>query len=248
VERAWENAWSGRHLPIYVINLDARADRWSLQERQARVRRIQIRRSPAFDGRAGRAALPDTPISDGARGLWLSFTRLYEALERDGVEVALVLEDDAVLGPFFKRRVRRILGELPATAAIVQAGFLGDSAWRSRNSILKNIRKWARPRSRFRELRTDGFRRDRRVLLPGRLRAGTHALLLRPASLPRLEAVLTPGALPLDRAFVAAGAAHPALFWRSRRNLAWQLPVRSDIPWTPITRPGPTSPSPLEED
>lgn len=218
-------------LPIYVINLDSRPDRWRLQSLQARAHRLHIQRFPAKDAVEGRRRFPNSTLTDGATGIWHSFDSLVSRLTDEGVRAAVVLEDDAVLTPGFISKALNIRDSAPPNVALVQLGFLGDSSWRPQNSTLQNLKKILRPKSRGRALmaRIKGSAAD-----PLGLRAGMHAVLIFPDRLSEMLPPLrpeVPNTLPLDNALVAASKEFPDRLVRVRKSLAFQLPVRSDIAW-----------------
>lgn len=218
-------------LPVFVINLASRPDRWRIQRLQSKLHRLSVERISAYNGTEGRARFPDAEMSDGAAGLWRTFERLCADLHDRQVPVAVILEDDAILTFRFKQKVIRIMEHLPDEVALVQLGFLKDSSWRPQNSVWRSIRRVLRPRSRVRAM-VHAARGDNRTKRG--LGAGTHALLVFPARLYPYVQKLVPdaaGGQPLDRAFLQASKEHPHIFIRSKRSLASQLPVRSDIPW-----------------
>ena len=218
-------------LPIYVINLDSRPDRWRLQRLQARVHRLKIHRVPAKDAFAGRRRFPKSTLTDGATGIWHSFDSLVSRLAEEGVRSAVVLEDDAILTPGFIGKARRLRDSAPPNVALIQLGFLDDSSWRPQNSTMQNLKKVLRPRSRMRNLMA---RLTGSTTKSVGLKAGMHAVLIFPD---RLIGVLpslrpeTPCSLPLDNALVNLSKTTPDQLLRAPRSLAFQLPIRSDISW-----------------
>lgn len=217
--------------PIYYINLDRRTDRRQFQERQAKLRGLHFVRVAALDGEAGGKRFPASTLTPGAKGLWATFTELNERLFLEGVPAAVILEDDAILGLNFAKRVSQIAREVDDSVAMVQLGFLGLSAWRRNYSFLRNVKKVLRPRSRLRELKSRLQGSGGSETLQPRLGAGTHCLLIFPDRLREHLEIMGPGTLPLDRAFVEYARQNPGVFVRTRKNHAFQLPVESDIPW-----------------
>jgi hypothetical protein len=216
----------GGQLPrIIVINLDSRQDRWRFQQRQARLRRITIERFPASTAAEGRAAFPESPITDGALGLWLSNLRLAD-LVRGDPGLTLVLEDDALLSVWFRRRVHTLCELFPEDAWAVQAGYLTDSSPRPQHHVLANVKRVLRPRSRLREWRdppprTGPFYEE--------LRNGTQAMLVRNATFGEMLRCSGPGVVGLDRAFAAAAEKHQGRLFRARHTIAGQWFSSSDI-------------------
>lgn len=222
--------------PVFYINLERRKDRRQFQERQAALHRLRVERVEAIDGT--KASLEELPgsLSAGAEGLWLTFVGLVEWLAKDGVEAAVILEDDAVLVPRFRKRIQNLLDQDLDSVALVQLGYIGKSAWRSNYSTLRNIKKILRPRSRYREVMAALRTPAERGVFASNLGAGTHCLLVFPtrmlAELPMIDRTQ-----PLDRALVLHAATAKGRFLRSRKNLAYQLPFESDIPWTKFRTP-----------
>lgn len=219
-------------LPVFVINLDHRRDRWRYQRLQSRAFGIRVERIAAQDGRAGRSRWPSSPLTDGALGLWSTFIDLVQDLNDMGIEAAVILEDDAVLKPGFLRHVEALRRACGDTVAVVQVGSLGSSAWRPKNSLTKNIRKTLRPKSRLRAwVRGRSRPRASTPLLTTELRFGTHALLVFPRRLDALLSGIQVAEEPLDVALRQAALDLPGAVLRATRNGAFQLPVASDIPF-----------------
>jgi GR25 family glycosyltransferase involved in LPS biosynthesis len=221
---------------LYYINLERRSDRRRFQERQAKLHGLSLNRVPAKDGEEGSRRLPDSGLSPGARGLWITFLDLVGALAADGDDVVVVLEDDAVLHPLFKRSLRKTLDELPDDVALIQFGYIGLSAWRSNKSVWENVKKFLRPRTRLREMRDSTRECSGDARFVTSLFAGTHCLVIFPKRLVAHLEQIRSGELPLDRAFVEYARSHPGVFVRVRRNRAYQLPFESDIPWERASR------------
>jgi hypothetical protein len=223
---------------VFVINLDSRGDRWLFQQAQSRILRIPINRVRAQGAAEGRRAYPTSPLTDGALGLWATFTNLCEELTTQGVTTAVLLEDDAVLHPMFVRRLSGVLEQVPPSVAVVQLGYLKESSWRRNKSVWRNVRSIARPRSRLRALRRGREQVQRGSLVRGGFKSGTHALLVRPQHvLDVLADDLPPGRLPLDMALKELSRRRPCEVVRVEGTLAHQLPVRSDIPVVRRTQP-----------
>lgn len=222
-----------RDLPVYVINLGHRKDRWRFQTAQAKLHRSAIQRVAAMDGRAGRDRFPnaDPDLSGGELGIWATFDGLVSRLASEGVQAAVVLEDDAVLCVGFHHKAKKIYEGSSIETALVQLGFLTESTWRPYLTITQNIKKVLRPRSRFKVLRNSSAR-DRPQSAAIGIRGGSHAMLIFPERLLPYLPELRPEKLngpALDMAFIAASQKYPDVFIRARRSLAGQLPLKSDI-------------------
>lgn len=220
---------AAQDLPVYVINLDRRTDRWRFQKAQARLHRLSIERVSALDGAAGRRRFPDAALNDGEIGVWATFDSLVSRMVSEGIQAAVVLEDDAALSWGFLQKVIEILKTSSDEVALIQLGFLTDSTWRPYLTPAQNLRKILRPRSRLRALRESPTNRMRTTT---GIRGGAHALLVFPERLAHYLPALRPdtsGGEPLDMAFISASQKYPHAFIRVRRSMAGQLPVRSDI-------------------
>ena len=221
--------------PIFVINLETRTDRWRFQQIQAALFRLNIQRFVAIDAVGGSNTYPASTLTGGALGLWATFASLCTELAEANQPAAVVLEDDAVLGFGFKRRLRRIVEATPPSTAMVQLGYLVESSWRPNRPPWQNVRSILRPRSRLRRWVDRSKSSVERGLIRGDLKSGTHALLIYPEMLVQIMKEVDPASLPLDMAFVKLGANHPDSLFRARRTLAHQLPFKSDIPWRNVS-------------
>lgn len=125
--------------PTFVINLE--------RDRERRDHMIDVLRPlglaaefvRAVDGRtlsaADRAAYdPDRalrvygfPMTDGEFGCYLSHYRLYERIVRDGIDVALILEDDVEISPDLPRIVADLLARPPGDWLVVRLESLRGS-------------------------------------------------------------------------------------------------------------------------
>lgn len=101
----------GRMIGAYVINLDAARERRERMSAQLAALDVPYQVFPAVDGRAladeevarkydaAAAAARYRPMSRGEVGCGLSHLGVYRKMLDDGAPFALVLEDDASLGP-----------------------------------------------------------------------------------------------------------------------------------------------------
>ena len=83
-------------LPVFVINLDRRPDRWAAMSEQFDRLGIEAARIPAIDGRALPAG-SELHITAAERACVLSHRKALEALLAAGAPAALILEDDVEL-------------------------------------------------------------------------------------------------------------------------------------------------------
>ena len=100
-----------RSLPVFVINLARDAERRRHMEDALRAIGLGAEFIAAVDGRALSAAeraaydanralrVYGVAMSDGEIGCYLSHYRLYERIVREGIETALILEDDLDISP-----------------------------------------------------------------------------------------------------------------------------------------------------
>jgi glycosyl transferase family 25 len=108
-----------RVLKIYYINLGRSPDKRAFMELQLRGTQIPFERVEAIDGssidltrlnsfaNASEVRKWGGDRSPGALGCSLSHLEVYRKIQHDGIEVALVLEDDVTLLPDFASVVRR---------------------------------------------------------------------------------------------------------------------------------------------
>lgn len=124
-------------LATYVINMDSAHDRLTAMDAQLKAQGIPYTRYPAVDGRAlspaqkQAVAAPIFGVMDGTPsmiGCGLSHRGVWRDMLSKGHELALVLEDDAVLCPRFVLRVNEALAAVPADFDVLVLGsfFLAD--------------------------------------------------------------------------------------------------------------------------
>lgn len=210
----------------FVINLDSRPDRWRRVERMCRGRGIEPVRFSAHDGVIGQNEFPYSPLSPGELGLWSSFKTVVTAHVE--TEWILVLEDDAILLPGFRRQVLKELRRIDPEIISIRMGWLGPFAWRNQSTVTRYFAKLPR-----RILGHVGHRVRKKLSRGGAVRPrslwGTHALLVRRAGFDDMFAALGEASAPLDNAFAFAEMSEAHRFIRSKRNRAWQWPDASDI-------------------
>lgn len=210
----------------YVINLDSRPDRWERMRKMCRRHRIDAHRFSAHDQVAGKSAYPNSPLVPSELGLWSSFSAVIQLSV--ATEWILVLEDDALLLPGFRRQVIRHIARAAPEVMSIRLGWLGRLVWRPHVSVR---RYFGRLPKRLISLILE--RLPRRVL--PRLRPsprslfGTQAVLVRRCHAAQMLRFLGPAEVPLDRAMINEEVARPHEFTRAKRNLVWQWPSPSDI-------------------
>lgn len=222
-------------MDVRFINLDRRVDRRRVIERQLARRHLDAQRVRGLDETEGRALLPDSRLTGGELGVlstWVELLReVAEHGTRGGSEWLLVLEDDVVLAPGFRRRVEAALRQAPPDCEAVQLGattrytILPGRAW-WKSAVLGaswivtgrwlpgTARRGGGPHPRF---STD-------VLM------GCFAMAIRTSAAARLADLLASSDLPLDMTLSRAASLEPGRILRHRRQLALHNPFTpSDI-------------------
>jgi glycosyl transferase family 25 len=105
------DARAARPLPVFVINLERDVERRLHMTAELATLGFAAEFVPAVDGRtlgqADRAVYDANralrvyggPMSDAEIGCYLSHFRLYERIVREGIGIALILEDDVAISP-----------------------------------------------------------------------------------------------------------------------------------------------------
>jgi hypothetical protein len=209
-----------------VINLDSRPDRWRRVSRMCRLHRITAHRFSAHDRERGRLEFPDSALSPAELGLWSSIvTAVRQPVDSEWI---LILEDDAILLPRFRRHVLQEIENAGKEALAIRLGWVGRFIWKAQLNFFgyvirlpKRVAEAATSRVRIGPLKKIQPIQPRFV--------GAHAFLLRRAAVDQILEALGPGDDPPDVAFLRAEKITPNVFVRSPRNRAWQWPDRSDI-------------------
>ena len=119
-------------MPTYVINLDSARDRMNFMTEQLDSQNIRFTRFPAVDGRTMTPS-ETRKVTTRACGMTCTASMVgcgmsHRAVWRDmlhqGMEAALVLEDDAVLCPNFQGRLAEAMAVVPADFDILVLGCL----------------------------------------------------------------------------------------------------------------------------
>lgn len=220
VSRSFSNS-----VTCVVINLDSRPDRWRRIRFICRLHGIVPIRFSAHDRDRGRSTFPDSTLAPAELGIWSSFVAVLK-LELD-TEWILVLEDDAVLVPGFRKRALKMIRRSSPHVLSIRMGWNGCLNWSSGLPFPKYLFDLVRriPRCIWRHLRNCATHEKE-----GSLRLyGSQANLIRRKSASELVEILGNGVESLDVALIDAEKSQPDRFLRSRRNLAWQWPDQSDI-------------------
>ena len=132
------SAQAGAPVPIYVLNLERSPERRAFILGHLASMDLPANIFPAVDGRTldipeleGKGIYRDAvardkfsrSLSAAEIGCALSHVGLYEKLVQEGVEAALVLEDDAMLVNGFREQLATLMSELPADWDVVQLIF-----------------------------------------------------------------------------------------------------------------------------
>lgn len=191
-----------------------------------KVHRITPNRFSAHGHERGRLEFSDSALSSGELGLWSSFTSaMKQSVETEWI---LLLEDDALLLPRFRRQVIAEIRNCHDDVMAIRMGWLGKWAWFPGWSFAVYVRRLCRNavllgpeflHGRFRIHTNDSTSRL----------WGAHATLIRRSSSERLSILLEPGHEPLDGAILRLEEDGSGAVIRSKRNAAWQWPDRSDI-------------------
>lgn len=208
-----------------VINLDRRPDRWRRMRLLCRLHGITPIRFSAHDRERGRTTFPDSTLGPAELGIWSSFIAVLEL--KVGTEWILVLEDDAVLVPRFRKQALKLIGRASPEVLSIRMGWNGCLNWPTGLSFPKYVYGLVlRLRRCFRERRADHSKgADRR----SRPLYGAQANLIRRKSVSEFRQAIGKAEQALDVVLINLENSHPHQFVRSRRNLAWQWPDRSDI-------------------
>ena len=123
----------GLEVPIHVINLDSRPDRWEAIERQLAAQGLTAQRIAALTGQDARdrgyrlcvpaQEQPEWRVGDGAFGCAASHIEAYRLIAASEAPGALVLEDDAVLVDDFTTRASLALQSRSSQSSLVSFGW-----------------------------------------------------------------------------------------------------------------------------
>ena len=224
-------------IDVRYFNLATRTGRRRSIELQARLHRLDAVRIEGFGPHAGaERALPQSRIgSSGARALlatWhLRLRAIAEHGARDAATWLVLLEDDAVLAPGFRRRTMAVLDAAPDDCLLVQLGFLSKYTW------FGSRRQWINVAMAGLYVVRGEWRRSARLRGGGsdptfstEMLSGSQAVAVRVATIPTLVELLEPYELVTDDLFRSRAERHPGRFLRHRRQLAIQAPCfRSDL-------------------
>lgn len=123
----------GVPVPIFVINLDSRTDRWSVMFERLEAHGLEAQRMPALTGAGAtdlgyrtsvpRDEVPGWRMNPGALGCAASHLEVYRRVAGLDAPGALVLEDDVVFADGFVSRAQRALDTRSSRSALVSLGW-----------------------------------------------------------------------------------------------------------------------------
>lgn len=222
----------GARVPAFVINLDRRRDRLETISAHLDSMGVDFVRWPAVDGADGRnPAVADDLIAPGHAAAVVSHRQVWAAIADGPDEVALILEDDAVLdGEYAWSAVLPELahGMVNADVGLLQLGFL-SFGWRARLAYGASDLLTARARRLNRPGRTEGglMRLTPSVdAIAGDFRMGTHCYLVQRRAARLLERLNRPAFRHCDVMLADVARLDPSrIGWRVarvRRSMAGQ--------------------------
>lgn len=212
----------------YVINLDARTDRWDevcnqIFPSEIRVLRISAVTADELSFDSLRYAAP------GVAATWLSHQKAAAALLKSSDDFALILEDDFVLGPTFKLPDLERLEELKID--FVQLGFLKVSSWESIDLWVANLRdRLIRVVQKLSEINSLGFSHFRSKTLikevknlpsnyiPADIRPGGHCYLISRKMAEAIQLLNNPIIFSADELFLAISSMRALKMVRLRKS------------------------------
>jgi len=119
--------------PVWVVNLDKSVDRWEKSSHELSEQNVTAERFPATLGKALSPAELQEHATFQARyfstpgmiGCFMSHSRIWQKVVDDNLPAVVVLEDDIVLFPKFKERLKSVLQELPTDWDVCLLGAVG---------------------------------------------------------------------------------------------------------------------------
>lgn len=132
---------------VYVINLDRSRERLEEITKNLRDQEIMFERVAATDGnklsrrrrRENATFFCANFCTDGQLGCGMSHMKIWKAIVKDGVESALILEDDARLTDNFMAKLSSVWSEIPSDFDIVYIGCLIGCEYDGRDSLLSKM-------------------------------------------------------------------------------------------------------------
>ena len=124
----------GEDVPIYVINLDTRPERWEAIQRRLAAHGLSAERFSALDGERARSRgyrvcvpateQPEWRVGDGGLGCAASHIELYRRISEGGDQGAVIFEDDALLADEFTPRTQAALRDRSSQTSLISLGWL----------------------------------------------------------------------------------------------------------------------------
>jgi hypothetical protein len=221
-------------LDVRYINLARRTGRRRWMELQLKLHRLNATRVDALDPEQGRVVLPHSRLQGGELGLNATWVELLREVEttgaRDRARWLVLIEDDAVLVPGFRRRITALLDEVPEEPVLVQFAHQTPYTWRRERGLRANMRLClAYTKRRI-------LRQETRVIadtgdgpFSKQVTWGAHVNAVRVSGIPALLELMEPHDEVTDRAFHLRAETHPGQFLRYQGQLGHQLPFQSDL-------------------
>ena len=218
---------NGEEVPLFVINLDSRPERWDAIQRRLAVHGLRARRFSALtagDATARgyriclpRAEQPEWRVGHGALGCAASHIEIYRQISQGGSQGAVIFEDDALLENDFTARAQAALQNRSSQTALLSLGWLFyRSTARTRVADAAN------------RLRGSGPTRDRLAFQPFGM--GSHCYWVSREFAAAAPELMAPVFAPVD-----------AMLRAFTHYASWQ----SEIHWPPLATQD-TSPSDIQ--
>lgn len=214
------------------LNLPQRPGRRRWMELQCRLHHLGARRIEALRPNEGRVILPDSRLELGELGINATWVTLLQKLAddspRDDHEWLVILEDDALLVPRFRRSVERVLAQAPRTCSLVQLAHLLPGSWRPDPRLLVKVSRKARSTARRLRAHIRPRNEPKGGFSPS-MQWGAHIVAVRVADAHQVTAVLLDEDDATDAAFRAFATKHPGALLCYQGQLGYQMPFGSDL-------------------
>ncbi len=216
-------------LDVRYFNLAHRRGRRRSVEFQGRIHGLDVVRIESLGPGDADEILPHSDLWPGTKALMAGWNRTLHEVAHHGARHdaswLVLLEDDVLLSPRFRRRTIAALQAVPDDCLLVQLGFLSKYTWFAPRPFWKNVVMAGLYVVRG-EWRTAARRRGGgdHPLFSRELFSGGQASAVRIETIPTLLELLEPYELVTDDLFRDRADRHPGGFLRSRRQLAIQAP------------------------
>lgn len=189
---------------VFVINLESRWDRFAEFMGQRYLPKYEIEKFNACDGRSVDELVHPTPPNVAA--CWISHQEVSRHLLEKGIDIALVLEDDAIFSSKISRLPTIIEYFSKSNLDILQIGYLvhdGKVASGHFDFILRN-KFYFQNLFNMRKLKNSFLlsRFSTMGVFEKSFEAGTHAYLIKPSGARIVDIFNNPVFLPADLALI----------------------------------------------